>query len=294
MRIAFLGLGAMGRPMAGNMAESDHELVVWNRTRAKADELDGVEAATSPAAAAADADLIITMLSDDDAVEAVVFGHEGVREGMREGAVHVCMTTISVDLSRRLAETHADAGQRYVAAPVFGRPDAAAGAALWIVAGGDPTTVDACRPAFDVLGQGVIEAGERPEQANVMKLAGNFMLAASIEAMAEAYTLVRAHGVSAELFHQTMAQKLFRSPIYENYGGMIETERYEPAGFALQHGLKDLRYGLRAADEREVPMPFGSVLHDRFLSAAARGWAESDWAALGRVAAVDAGQESTR
>lgn len=179
-----------------------------------------------------------------------------------------------------------------MAAPVFGRPDAAESAALWIVAGGPAETIDACRGAFDVLGRGVIEAGARPEQANVMKLAGNFMLAASIEAMAEAYALVRAHGVSTALFHETMAEKLFRSPIYQNYGRMIEAGRYEPAGFALSHGLKDIRYGLQAGDEARVPMPVGGVLRDRFLSAAARGWDDVDWAALGRVAAVDSGQDS--
>lgn len=289
MRIAFLGLGSMGRPMAANLAGSDHDLVVWNRTREKAESLDGAEVADSPADAAEGADLVVTMLSDDQAVEEVVLGEDGVLEGMTEGATHASMTTISADLSRRLAEAHETRGQRYVAAPVFGRPDMAESAALWVVAGGDKDALDACRPAFDVLGQGVIEAGPRPEQANVMKLAGNFMLASAIEAMAEAYALVRAHGISTELFHETMASRLFRSPIYEGYGGMIEAGRYEPAGFALEHGLKDVRYALRAGDEGAVPMPVGSVLRDRLLSASARGWGGSDWAALGRVAAVDAG-----
>jgi 3-hydroxyisobutyrate dehydrogenase-like beta-hydroxyacid dehydrogenase len=141
------------------------------------------------------------------------------------------------------------------------------------------------------FGQGR-NVGSEPQLANVMKLAGNFMLAAAIEAMAEAYALVRAHGIDTEMFHETMAGRLFASPIYQGYGGMIESRRYEPAGFALEHGLKDVRYALRAADEAAVPMPFGSTLHDRLLSAVARGWGGSDWAVLGRVAAVDAGDES--
>ncbi len=292
MRIAFLGLGSMGVPMAANLARSDHELVVWNRTRRKAEGLDGAAVAGSPAEAAGGADVVLTMLSDDQAVEAVVLGDDGALLGMAEGAVHASMSTISPDLSRRLADAHGVRGQRYVAAPVFGRPDAAAKAMLWVVASGTAEAIDACRPAFEAVAQGVIVAGSEPEQANVVKLAGNFMLASAIEAMAEAYTLVRAHGIDAALFHETMASRLFRSPIYQNYGAMIEAGRFEPAGFALSHGLKDVRYALRASDGANVPMPFASVLRDRLLSAAARGWGASDWAALGRVAAVDAGGDA--
>lgn len=289
MRVALLGLGAMGRPMAENLAASEHDLVVWNRTPSKADGLDA-KVADSPRAAADGADVVLTMLSDDEAVEVVLFGEDGVLSGLAAGAAHACTTTISAGLGRRLAGVHGDRDQRYVSAPVFGRPDMAASASLVIVAGGPAAAIDAIRPVFDLLSQAVVVAGDRPEQANVMKLAGNFMLGAAIEAMAEAYALVRAHGVSTELFHETMAGGLFRSAIYEGYGGMIQAGRYEPAGFALQHGLKDLRYGLAAGEERAVPMPLASLLHHRLLSAAARGWGEADWAVLGRVAAVDAGQ----
>jgi 3-hydroxyisobutyrate dehydrogenase-like beta-hydroxyacid dehydrogenase len=277
--------------MAHNLARSDHDLVVWNRTRKKTESLENVEVADSPLQAAEGADLIITMLSGDDAVEAVVLGDDGTAAAAAEGSTHASMTTISADCSRRLATAHAQRGQRYVAAPVFGRPDMAEKAALRIVAAGADDAIDACRPAFDLLGQEVIHVGADPQLANVMKLAGNFMLAAAIEAMAEAYTLVRAHGIDTGMFHATMAGKLFASPIYQGYGGMIEGRRYEPAGFALEHGLKDVRYALRAADEAAVPMPFGSALHDRLLSAMARGWGEADWAALGRVTAADAGDE---
>ncbi|MEJ2186637.1 MAG: NAD(P)-dependent oxidoreductase [Gemmatimonadota bacterium] len=289
MRIAFLGLGSMGGPMAANLAASEHELVVWNRTREKASSLEGAAVADSPAQAADGADVVVTMLSDDDAVSAVVLGEDGAMSGMREGAVHASMSTISAALSRRLAEAHEERGQRYVAAPVFGRPDAAASAMLRVVAAGSSNALATCRPVFERVGQQVIQVGSDPAQANVMKLAGNFMLASAIEAMAEAYTLVGAHGIDTKMFHETMASGLFRSPIYENYGGMIEAGRFEPAGFALQHGLKDVRFALRAGDEAQVPLPFASVLRDRLLSAAARGWGSADWAALGRVAAVDAG-----
>ncbi len=289
MRIAFLGLGSMGHPMAANLARSDHELTVWNRSREKAESLDRVAVAATPAEAAARADLVITMLSDGDAVEEVALGPDGAIDGMRDGAIHAGMSTVGIDCARRLTSAHAQRGHRYVAAPVFGRPDMAEQAGLWIVAGGEADAIDACRPAFEQLGQGVIEAGPLPEHANVMKLAGNFMLASAIEAMAEAYTVVRSHGVDVRMFHETMSERLFRSPIYQGYGSLIESGRYEPAGFALRHGLKDVRLALRAAEKENVPIPFGSVLHDRLLSAVARGWGNADWAALGRVASVDAG-----
>ncbi|NIP82984.1 MAG: NAD-binding protein, partial [Gemmatimonadetes bacterium] len=267
MRIAFLGLGSMGRPMARNLARSDHELVVWNRTPEAAESVDGAALAPTPAQAADGAEMAITMLSDDAAVEAVVLGEDGLVHGLADGAVHASMSTISAALSRRLAREHAARTQRYVAAPVFGRPEAAERAALRLVVAGDRDAIDACLPAFDLLGQGVIEAGTKPEGANVFKLAGNFMLASAIEAMAEAYALVRTHGIDTGLFHETLASGLFRSPIYEAYGGMIEAHRYEPAGFALQHGLKDVRYALAAGEERNLPMPLASLLRDRLLSA---------------------------
>lgn len=291
MRIAFLGLGSMGRPMAGHLADSEHDLVVWNRTREKAESVEGATVADTPARAAEGADLVITMLSDDEAVESVVLEDGGVLEAMEDDAVHASMSTISGDLATRLAAAHDDRGQRYVSAPVFGRPDMAENAELRVVAGGPADVVDACRPALGLMGR-VIEVGPDPAQANVVKLAGNFMIASAIESMAEAFALIRAHGVDASLFLETMASGLFRSPIYEGYGGMIEARRYEPAGFALGHGLKDVRYALGAAEGKGVPMPFASVLRDRLLSAVARGWGKSDWAALGRVAAADAGQET--
>jgi 3-hydroxyisobutyrate dehydrogenase-like beta-hydroxyacid dehydrogenase len=289
MRIAFLGLGSMGRPMALNLARSEHDVVVWNRTRDRAEGLEGVTVAESPRQAAEGVAVAITMLSGDDAADSVCFGDDGLLEGLPAGAVHAAMSTLSADSSRKLAESHEGRGQGYVAAPVFGRPQAAEGASLWIVVGGRKEAIDACRPAFDLLGQGIIEAGEEPAQANVMKLAGNFMLACAIESMAEAYTLVRAHQIPVGLFHEVMASRLFGSPIYEGYGGLIAAGRYEPAGFKLAHGLKDTRYALAAGEGRNVPLPLGSLIHDRLLSAVARGWADIDWAGLGRVAAEDAG-----
>ncbi|HYW03207.1 MAG TPA: NAD(P)-dependent oxidoreductase [Gammaproteobacteria bacterium] len=291
MRVAFIGLGSMGHPMACNLARSDVELVVYNRTRSRAEDLAGLGAAVagSPREAAEGADCLITMLADDAAVSAVLEGEQGALAGLPRGAVHACMTTISVAFSRRLAERHAGLGQGYVAAPVFGRPDAAAAAKLWVVTGGPKDAVGRCRPAFEAVGQGVLELGEEPGQANSVKLAGNFMLAAMMEAFGEAAAMVDKAGVSPGRFLEVVNGHLFRSPVYENYGGMIAEQRFEPAGFRMRLGLKDMRLLLEAAEASEAPMPMGSLVHDRYLTGVARGYGDQDWSAVSRVARQDAG-----
>jgi len=199
------------------------------------------------------------------------------------------MSTISPALAARLAERHRAAGQVYVAAPVFGRPEAAAAKQLWIVAAGPADALTRCRPVLDALGQGVIVVGDDPPHANVIKLAGNFLLAAAIEAMGEAFALGRKYGIAPADLLDIVNGRLIRSPIYENYGKLIAEERYEPAGFKLKYGLKDIRLALGAAEQVAAPMPLASLIRDRYLAGIARGWGDVDWAALARIAAVDAG-----
>src|SRR2546429_275459 len=197
-------------------------------------------------------------------------------------------------LSRRLAERNKTAGQTYVAAPVFGRPEAAEAKQLWIVAAGPSQAVQRCGPVLDAMGQGVIVAGDDPPRANVIKLAGNFLLAAAIEAMGEAFALARKYGVAPAELLDIVNGRLFRSPIYENYGKLIAEERYEPAGFKLKYGLKDVRLALRAADDGPAPMPLASLIRDRYLSGVARGWGDIRLAGLARIAAADAGLSPPR
>lgn len=290
MRIGFIGLGQMGRPMAQSVIGAGHDVVVWNRTREKAEGLDA-PVASSPADAARDADVLVTMVSDDRAVEAVLFGDDGAAETLPEGSVHASMSTIGVPFSRHLADAHAEAGQDYVACPVFGRPDMAAEAQLRVLAAGSPEAVERCEPLFQAIGQEVIELGETPESANVVKLLGNFLIASTIESLAEVFAVGRKHGLDAAHLNEIYAG-LFGSPIYRAYGGLVAEGRYEPAGFALKHGLKDTRLALEAADEAEAPMPVARVVHDHYLSAVARGLGEHDWAALGRVVAEAAGLDA--
>ncbi|MFI5168285.1 MAG: NAD(P)-dependent oxidoreductase [Thermoanaerobaculales bacterium] len=297
MRIGFIGLGRMARAMAENLLKAGHTVAAFNRTRSRAEELaaKGARLAESATAAVEDAELVITMLADDAALESIVFGGaklssegSGILLHLAEGAVHASMSTVSVALSRRLAAAHAAVGRGFVAAPVFGRPEAAAAGKLWVVAAGQSAAIERCRPAFEAIGQGVFVVGDEPTAANAVKLAGNFLLASMIETLAEAVTLTRKSGVDAQAFFATM-NALFRSPVIENYGNAIAEQRFEPAGFALRLGLKDMRLALAAADGVSVPMPVASVVHDRFLTATARGMGEIDWSGVARLAAADAG-----
>ncbi|MGE5362343.1 MAG: NAD(P)-dependent oxidoreductase [Bacteroidales bacterium] len=284
MKVAFLGLGNMGLPMARNLAKAGHHVSVYNRTATRADLLGPeVARAGTPGEAVAAVEVAITMLADDEAVESLVFGEDGVLAALPRGAVHASMSTISVALARRLAAAHTAAGQRYVSAPVFGRPEAAEAAKLWVVAAGPHDGVDRCGPIFDAVGQGVFTVGEDAASANVVKLAGNFTLAAIIETLGEAYALVRRAGVAPKQFLDIVNGALFKSPVYQNYGTLIADERFEPAGFRLKLGLKDTRLALAAAEAEQVPLPLASLIRDHFLSALAHGDAERDWAALAMV-----------
>lgn len=281
----------MGLPMARNLLQAGHTLTVFNRTRARADQLATLHptVADTAAAAARGADVLMTMLADDAAVEEVILGPEGALTALPRGAIHLSMSTISPQLARTLAERHEAAGQLYVAAPVFGRPEAAETRKLWIVVAGPARAIERCRTLLDALGQGMITAGEEPTRANVIKLAGNFLLVAAIEAMGEAFVLARKYGVAPAELLEVVNGHLFRSPIYENYGKLIAEERYEPAGFKLKHGLKDVRLVLAAGDAVTAPLPLASLMRDRYMTAVARGWSDIDWSALARVAAADAG-----
>jgi len=289
MKVGFIGLGGMGLAMAENLLRAGHDLTVYNRTRARAAGLSGVRLATTPREAAAGAEVLISMLADDAAVEQVILGADGAVHGLGAGAVHAGMSTISHGLTRRLVTEHAASGQRYVAAPVFGRPEAARAAKLWIVAAGPSEAIERCRPLFDAMGQGTEVVGDDPLGAAVVKIAGNFLLAAAIEAIGEAFALARKHGVEPARLLEIVNGRLLRSPVYENYGRIIAEERFDPPGFRLRHGLKDAKLALAAGDDAAVPLPIASLVRDRYLEAMAQGWGDLDWAALARVSAIAAG-----
>ena len=291
MNIAFLGLGNMGTPMARNLLRAGHDVTVWNRTLAKADELraEGAKVADTVAKATPGAEIAITMLADDHAVSAAVLGAEGVVESLAPGAIHVSMSTISVALSQQLAAKHHKHGQHYAAAPVFGRPEAAAAAKLFIATAGDAPTLERCRPIFDAIGQRTFIIGPQPEMANVVKLSGNFLISAVIESLGEAVALARKYGIDPHEYVDFLTSTLFAAPVYKIYGGIIADQRYGPAGFKMRLGLKDVRLVLAAAEAVDTPMPIASLVRDNVLAALGRGMEDLDWSATAKLAAENAG-----
>ena len=290
MKIAFIGLGRMGSGMARNLMRAGHELAVYNRSRERAEPFakEGGRVAGSPAEACAAADIAITMLADDQAVEEVVFWKDGIAAGLKKGAVHVSSSTISTALARRLAHEHAGRGQQYLSAPVFGRPEAAESKKLVVIPAGPAEIVDRCRPVFEAIGRQTIVIGPEAWQANASKLCGNFMIGSMIEAFGEAFATLRKAGVDPHTFLEVM-NALFASPVYANYGQIIADQKFEPAGFALKLGLKDVRLALATAEECASPMPIASLIRDHFISAIALGQENLDWSSVARISARNAG-----
>ena len=290
MKAGFIGLGNMGQAMARNLIKAGHELIVYNRTRRRADELagEGVATAASPAEACAPG-VVMTMLADDGAAEEIVFGKDGIRDALPERGVHVSFSTISVALARHLAESHRQRGQDFVASPVFGRPKAAEAAKLLVVAAGPEDAVERCRPLLQAVGDRLFVLGAEAAAANALKLGGNFLIASMLEALGEALALMRKSGVDPAQFLEIVNGSLFQSPVYENYGKIIVDEKYQPAGFNMRLGLKDVRLILAAGEAASVPLPLASLVRDRLISGIARGHGESDWSAVAELAAGDAG-----
>jgi 3-hydroxyisobutyrate dehydrogenase-like beta-hydroxyacid dehydrogenase len=279
----------MGSRIAANLVKAGHEVRVWNRSREPVDALARVGATpVSTAREAFSGDAVFSMLADDAVVRAII---EPLLDGAPKGLVHVNMATISVALARDLAARHRDHGLAYVAATVFGRPELAAAAKLTIVAAGEPSAVARVQPLLDVIGQRTWPMGVQPERANVVKLAGNFMLGAAVEAMSEASAMASRHGIAAADFLNVLTTGVFAAPAYQTYGDAIAKQRYDPPGFRLALTLKDLRLALAAAEEVSAPMPLADVVHESLLEAFARGDGERDLAALARVSMRRAGVE---
>jgi len=287
MDIGFIGLGQMGMPMARNLLKAGHAVTVYNRTRSRAEQLvpEGARVAGTPGEACR-GDAVVTMLADDHALQDLM---PDLAAKLGPATIHVSMSTISVAMSRRLAELHAQLNQGYIAAPVFGRPDAAAAQKLFVVAAGPRALVERCQPLFDAIGQKTFLVSEDPPAANVIKLCGNFMIASILEILGEAVALARKSGIDAGSFLDVFTGTLFGAPVFRTYGALIAQEKYEPAGFRAALGLKDARLVLEAADDAAVPMPVANLVHDRLLTLVAQGRQDLDWSALARLAAEQAG-----
>jgi 3-hydroxyisobutyrate dehydrogenase-like beta-hydroxyacid dehydrogenase len=288
MKIGFIGLGHMGAAMAANLLKAGHEVSVYNRTPAKSQALAARGATIADSVAAAcRGEAVMTMLADDAAVETVALGAHGILASLPAGAVHISASTISIALAARLTARHAAAGQRFVAAPVFGRPEAAAAAQLFVVAAGEAAALRTAVPLFEAIGQRTFIVSEVPKMANLVKLSGNFLIATVIEALGEAVALVGKGGIDPHQYIELLTSTLFNAPVYKTYGALIASRKFEPAGFSAVLGHKDIGLVLSAADELRVPLAFASVLRDRFLALLAQGGDNLDWSAIAQLSAPE-------
>ena len=291
MQIGFIGLGRMGSGMAADLLRAGHEVTVYNRTPAKAEALaaEGAKVAAS-IAEACHGEFVFTMLANDEAAESVVFGDGGILASLPKGAIHISSSTISVALSGRLAAAHAKAGQRYIAATVLGRPEAAAAGKLIVIAAGAPDAVAEVAPLLDAIGQSTTVFGDTPSAANLVKLAANFMTASVIESLGEAIALTSKGNIDKRRFLEFLMSGNFNAPVFRIFGELVIADAPAPAGFAAPLAFKDIRLALKAGEDLRVPMPFASVLHDRFVELLANGGEQLDWSAIGRLPLRDAGQ----
>ncbi|MBK8176296.1 MAG: NAD(P)-dependent oxidoreductase [Rhodospirillales bacterium] len=290
MKVGMIGLGRMGAGMATNLLKAGHEVTVYNRSPAKAEAL--VAEGANVAAGIADAcrgEAVVTMLANDEAVERVVFADDGILASLPAGALHVSSSTISVAIVKRLASAHAEAGQRFVAAPVFGRPNLAAAGQLFVIAAGETAALDIAAPLLAAIGQKTFVVSATPHIANLIKLSGNFLIASVMESLGEAMALVGKAGIDRRAYLDILTSTLFGAPVYATYGGLVADRTFEPAGFAAPLGYKDIRLALAAADDLLVPMPLASLLRDRYLTLLAHGGETLDWSAIGQLASRDAG-----
>lgn len=294
MQVGVVGLGHMGSGMAASLLKAGHLVTVYNRTRSKADPLVALGAVVADNVAdACRGEAVITMLASDDAVRAAMEGREGILAGLPRNGIHISSGTISTALAVELTERHAKAGQRFIAAPVFGRPEVAAQGQLFIVAAGPKDAIATAQPLFDAMGRKTIVVSETPKAANLVKLSGNFMIATVIESLGEAMALVEKGGVSRQQYLEILTSSLFDAPVYKTYGNLVANRKFQPAGFAAPLGQKDIRLTLAASEELEVPLPLANLLRDRFLALRALGGDDLDWSAISELSAIEAGQPSS-
>lgn len=291
-KIGFIGLGNMGLQMAQNLIKAGYHLQVYNRTASKTDSLDAahITKCKTPAEAAENVYAVISMLSDDKIVTEDTTGENGLLKTLQKGGVHISMSTISPDTSEQLAKLHRDAGSSYIAATVFGRPDAAAARKLWICTSGDKAAKEVARPILEQLGQGITDFGENAGGANVVKVAGNFMIMASLEMMAEAFTMAEKSGLDRAKVAEFFGATIFNAPIFQSYGKLIANKQYEPVGFKASLGYKDASLALDLSQKSKTPMPACTTVNNRLLGAVAKGWGDKDWIeAFGHGVSDDAG-----
>ncbi len=280
--LTFIGLGNMGTPMAANLIRGGLPVYVYNRTPEKAASLveSGAKLLNTPAEAFQKTKIVLSMLANDEALEQVTLGPNGLYESIKPDCIHISMSTVSPKTSRKLAILHQEKGAHFIAAPVFGRPQAAANRKLWICIAGESSVKKQIEPILKLLGQKIEDFGEDPGNANIVKLAGNFLILTAIEALGEALAIGERNGIDSERLASFFADTLFASPVYQTYANLIASSAFDPAGFKLHLGLKDINLLQDVAQESRVPIPIASLLHDLLLEGLVYNRGDLDWSAI--------------
>jgi len=285
LSIGFIGLGKMGLPMARQLLKSGYRLRVYNRDQKKMRDLvaDGAIPASRPCDVLEDADIVITMVSNDRALEEIVHGEHGLFSHLVKGVIHLSMSTIAPTTSQKLAKEHQAKGAIYLAAPVSGRPEGAMEGKLWIFLSGENQAKEKVKPVLSAMGQRTFDLGEKPENANVFKLANNFLILSCVEALSEAFAYAEKNGLSSQLVGEIFTESLFSCPVYRTYAPIISKRKFSPAGFSLELGLKDFELLKESAKDLFEHMPFAKILHKHLLTAKAEGWQDMDWSSIARL-----------
>lgn len=293
--VAFVGTGSMGEPMARKLLEAGFDLTAYNRTPDKLAGLKqgGAKIKAQPAAAVTAGAVVVTMVSNDQVLKELVAGEGGIAKALGNGT-HISMSTIAPETSRQLAKLQAEYGGHYLAAPVFGRPEAAAAGRLWMVQSGSAQAKQIAAPLLAAMGQSVRDFGDDPGAANLVKLCGNFMILSAVEAMSEAFALAEKNGVDRSALSSFFGETIFGCPIYQNYGRILANRIFEPAGFQLALGMKDVRLVQSSAEAAQVPMPLADLLHQRMLGSLAKGRGELDWTAIELIVAEAAALQTVK
>ncbi|CAM2897372.1 NAD(P)-dependent oxidoreductase [Komagataeibacter xylinus] len=292
MKVGFVGIGAMGHAMAQRLLDGGHDLVIWNRTRSRADDLvaRGAILADTPADVARQVRIVFSMMFDDASTEQAVFGAEGIALSLARGAIHVCCATLSLAQARRLRDGHAGREQIYVGATVLGRPPAAAAGELFVITAGEDEALKRVHPLLECFGARIFDAGRDPVQATLVKLSLNFMIYSTIEQMAEVFALNEKAGIDPHTIFAIMTNTFYTAPVHRNYGKLMVAHEYDhPGAPPVTLGLKDMKMFLDAGGEYDVPLPYASVVRDRLLSAISAGDANRDFVVLMERARQDSG-----
>ena len=283
MEIGFIGLGNLGIPIAENILQKNRRLFVYNRTASKAQPLVGKGATmcNNIKELSQKCDIVFSVVSDDAALNDITKGNNGIAQNLKQHGIHISVSTILPATARELTQVHKQFNNHYVASPVMGRPEAARAGKLNFLVSGEQAIIETIKPFLQQAGgMGIWEFGNETPAANVAKLCTNFLIVSAIESMAEGINLAKKSGVDSTSWINMITQTIFASPVYINYSNILLKEMFQPAGFALKLGLKDVNLLMKQSSDAKAEMPIGKLMQQRLNESVQNGLGDYDWTAI--------------